>query len=159
MPCALEHSERSHCLEVFGQLESRTSTRRENVLNQQKPADLAADLRAYVGGSRDSKRELGLLRRIRALRQAMRPQLLVPLLGLNVTVALALIDRAQLSRSGYLAVLQRGLDEADASFIYQWMVSTVFHLGWRKVFSVLRQARSVASSVSRAPSGRTGVLS
>lgn len=104
---------------------------------------MAADLRAYVDGSRDSKRELDLLQRIRALPQAMREPLLVPLLDLNATVALALIDRAQLSRAAYLAIFQRGLDEADASSIYQWMAATVVHLGWQKVFSVLRQALTV----------------
>lgn len=109
---------------------------------QTELTDLAADLRAYVYGSRDSKRELALLRRIRALPQAMRLQILAPLLDLNATVTLVLVDHAQLSRAAYLAILQRGLDEADASSIYQWMAATVFHLGWRKVFAVLRQALS-----------------
>jgi len=112
-------------------------------LNEREPTELAADLRAYVGGSRDSKRELALLRRIRALPQAMRRQLLVPLLDLNAGVALVLIHRAQLSRADYLAILQRGLEEADASFISKWMEATVVHLGWRKVFSVLRQELAV----------------
>lgn len=127
-------------------LESLTSTKtsfKRDSLNQQRLTDLAADLGAYVAGSRDSKRELDLLQRTRALPQAMREQLLVPLLDLNATVALVLIHRAQLSRAAYLAVFQRGLDEADASSIYQWMAATIVHLGWQKVFSVLRQELTV----------------
>jgi hypothetical protein len=111
-------------------------------VNQQELTDLATDLRAYVCGSRDSKREVALLRRIRAFPQAMRLQILAPLLDLNATVSLVLVDRAQLSRAAYLAILQRGLDKADASSIYEWMAATVSHLGWRKVFAVLRQTLS-----------------
>ena len=69
----------------------------------------------------------------------MRQQLLIPLLDLNPTVALPLIARAQLSRADYLVVLKRALVDADASSISQWMAATIAHLGWRKVFSVLRQ--------------------
>ena len=47
-------------------------------------------------------------------------------------------DRAQLSRGDYLAILKRGLAEADASSIKFWLEATVRHLRWRKVFSVLR---------------------
>lgn len=111
-------------------------------MNQQELTDLAADLRVYVCGSRNSKCEQALLRRIRALPQATRLQMLAPLLDLNAPVALVFVDRAQLPRPAYLAILQRGLDEADASSIYEWMAATVFHLGWRKVFAVLRQALS-----------------
>ena len=121
----------------------QNSPKKENILNEQELTELSDDLRAYVGGRRDSKRELALLRKIRALPQAMRQQLLVPLLDLNAGVALVLIHRAQLSRAAYLAVLQRGLDEADASAISYWMSTTVVHLGWRRVFSVLRQELSV----------------
>jgi hypothetical protein len=72
----------------------------------------------------------------------MRLQILAPLLDLNATVSLVLVDRAQLSRAAYLAILQRGLDEADASSMYEWMAATVSHLGWRKVFALLRQTVS-----------------
>jgi len=68
---------------------------------------------------------------------------LVPLLDLDATVALVLVDRAQLSKDAYLAILQRGLDQADASSIIHWLAATVAHLGWRKVFSVLRQELAV----------------
>jgi hypothetical protein len=111
-------------------------------VSQQELTDLAADLRAYVCGSRNSKCEQALLRRIRALPQATRLQILAPLLDLNATVALVFVDRAQLPRPAYLAILQRGLDEADASSIYKWMAATVFHLGWHEVFAELRQALS-----------------
>lgn len=100
--------------------------------------DLAADLRAYVLGSRDSKQEQALLRRIRALPQSQRMELLAPLLDLKGWVALILADRAQLSRSDYLTILQRGLAEADANSIKFWLEATVCHLGWPAVFSVLR---------------------
>jgi len=112
-------------------------------LDQQEPTDLAGDLRAYLAGSRDSKRELALLRRVRAQPQEMRQQLLVPLLDLNTDVVLEIANRAQLSRAAYLAILKRGLDEADASSIRHWLAATVLHLGWRKVFSVLRQELAV----------------
>jgi hypothetical protein len=100
--------------------------------------DLAADLRAYVTGARDSKQEQALLRRIRALPQAQRMEILAPLLDFKGSVALVLADRAQLSRGDYLAILERGLAEADASSIKFWLEATVCHLGWPAVFSVLR---------------------
>jgi hypothetical protein len=100
--------------------------------------DLAADLRAYVAGPRHSKQEQVLLRRIRALPQSQRMEILAPLLSFKGSVALVLADRAQLSRGDYLAILKRGLAEADASSIKFWLEATVRHLGWRKVFSILR---------------------
>jgi hypothetical protein len=100
--------------------------------------DLAADLRAYVTGRRHSKQEQALLRRIRALPQSQRMEILAPLLDFKGSVALVLADRAQLSRDDYLAILMRGLAEADASTIRFWLEATVRHLGWRKVFSILR---------------------
>ncbi|MFZ3332429.1 MAG: hypothetical protein WA197_17475 [Candidatus Acidiferrales bacterium] len=100
--------------------------------------DIAADLREYVTGRRHSKQEQALLRRIRTLPQSQRMEILAPLLGLKGSVALVLADRAQLSRGDYLAILKRGLAEADASSIKFWLEATVRHLGWRKVFSVLR---------------------
>jgi hypothetical protein len=42
--------------------------------------DLAADLKTYATGRRDSKQEQALLRRIRALPQPQRMELLAPLL-------------------------------------------------------------------------------
>jgi len=71
--------------------------------------DLDAELRAYVSGRRDSKRESSLLRRLRALPQRERLALLTPLLALKVAAALVLINRAQLSRTDYLEVFKRGL--------------------------------------------------
>jgi hypothetical protein len=100
--------------------------------------DLAADLRAYVAGRRHSKQEQALLRRIRALPQSQRMEMLAPLLNLKGSVALVLADRAQLSRGDYLAILKRGVAEADASSIKFWLQATVCHFGWRKVFSMLR---------------------
>jgi hypothetical protein len=100
--------------------------------------DLATDLRAYVAGRRHSKQEQALLRRIRALPKSQRMEILAPLLDFKGSVALVLADRAQLSRDDYLAILMRGLAEADASTIKFWLESTVRHLGWRKVFSILR---------------------
>ncbi len=100
--------------------------------------DLAADLRAYVTGRRHSKQEQALLRRIRALPQSQRMEILAPLLDLKESTALVLADRSQLSRGDYLAILTRGLADADASSIKFWLEATVRHLGWRKVFSILR---------------------
>ena len=100
--------------------------------------DLAADLRTYVDGRRDSKQELALLRRIRALPQPQRMEVLEPLLNFRAAVALVLADRAQLSRNDYLAILKQGLAQADASSIKFWLEATVRHLGWRTVFAVLR---------------------
>jgi hypothetical protein len=100
--------------------------------------ELAADLRAYVAGRRHSKQEEALLRRIRALPQSQRMEILAPLLDLKGLTALVLIDRSQLARADYLAILKRGLAEADASSIKFWLEATVRHLGWRKVFSTLR---------------------
>jgi hypothetical protein len=100
--------------------------------------DLAADLRAYVAGRRHSKQEEALLRRIRALPQSQRMEILAPLLDLKGLTALVLIDHSQLSRADYLAILKRGLAEADASSIKFWLEATVRHVGWRKVFSILR---------------------
>lgn len=100
--------------------------------------DLTADLRAYVAGSRDSKKEQALLRRIRALPQMQRMEVLEPLLSVNGWVALQLADRAQLSRRDYLAILKRGLAEANASSMKVWLKATAPHVGWRSVFSLLR---------------------
>ncbi len=80
-----------------------------------------------------------MLRRIRALPQSERMEILAPLLNFKGSVALVLADRAQLSRGDYLAILKRGLDEADASSIKFWLEATVRHLGWPTVFSVLRE--------------------
>ena len=73
-----------------------------------------------------------MLRRIRALPQSQRMEILAPLLDFKGSVALVLADRAQLSRGDYLAILKRGLAEADASSIKFWLEATVRHLGWRK---------------------------
>jgi hypothetical protein len=100
--------------------------------------DLAADLREYVTGPRHSKEEQALLRRIRALPSSRRMELLAPLLDIKGSVALILADRAQLSRRDYLAILKRGIADADASSIRFWLEATVCHLGWSAVFSVLR---------------------
>jgi hypothetical protein len=105
-----------------------------------KVMDLAADLRAYVAGRRDSKQEQALLCRIRALPKSQRMEVLAPLLSLNWWVALVLADRAQLLGGDYSAILRRGLAEADASSIKFWMKATLAHLGWRRVISVLREA-------------------
>jgi hypothetical protein len=100
--------------------------------------DLAADLRAYVTGRRHSTQEQALLHRIRALPQSQRMEILAPLLNLKESTALVLADRSQLSRGDYLTILKQGLAEADASSIKLWLEATVPHLGWRKVFSILR---------------------
>jgi hypothetical protein len=109
-------------------------------LDQSESSDLGADLRAYVSGRRDSKREQALLRRLRALPQPQRMEVLAPLLEANLGAALVFVDRAQLSRAAYLAVLQQGLVQGNASSVKFWMKATVAHLGWRRVISVLREA-------------------
>ena len=101
--------------------------------------DLADDLRSYVDGRRDSKQEQALLRRIRSLPQPQRMEILSPLLKTHWREALFLADRAQLSRSDYRAIFKQGLAEGDASSIKLWMEATVRHIGWRWVFSVLRE--------------------
>jgi len=109
-------------------------------LDQSESSDLGVYLRAYVNGRRDSKREQVLLRRLRALPQSQRMEVLAPLLEINLSTALALVDRAQLSRAAYLAVLQRGLIQGNASSVKFWMKATLAHLGWRRVISALREA-------------------
>jgi hypothetical protein len=109
-------------------------------LSQFSSRDLASDLRVYVEGRRDSKKELELLRRLRALSQQERSALLLPLLGLKRGAVFVLIHRAQLSRSDYLEVLKRGLTEAKGESIRYWMDATVPHIGWRKTFSLLRES-------------------
>ena len=101
--------------------------------------DLTADLRAYVAGRHDSQLEQALLRRIRALPQPRRMEILEPLLKANWREALAMADRAQLARGDYVAIFKRGLAEGDASSVYLWMKATVRHVGWRKVISILRE--------------------
>jgi hypothetical protein len=101
--------------------------------------DLADDLRTYVAGRRDSKQEQALLRKIRALPQPQRMEILAPLLKTHWREALFIAHRAQLSRSDYLLIFKRGLVEGDASSIAVWMKATVSHVGWRTVFSVLRK--------------------
>lgn len=95
---------------------------------------------AYVSGRRDSKREQALLRRLRALPQAQRMEVLTPLLKANLGMALVFVDRAQLSRAAYLAVLQQGLIQGNASSVKFWMKTTLAHLGRRRVISALREA-------------------
>lgn len=102
------------------------------------PSDLAADLRAYVAGRRDSKEESDLLRRLRGLPQRERVALLILLLELAERTSLVLIDRAQLSRTDYLKIFKQGLTKGNASSIKLWMAATVPHIGWRRTFSVLR---------------------
>jgi len=109
-------------------------------LHQSESSDLGVDLRAYAEGRRDSKREQALLRRLRALSQPQRMEFLAPLLAINLSTALALVDRAQLSRAAYLAVLRQGLIQGNASSIKFWMKATLAHLGWRRVISALREA-------------------
>ena len=100
--------------------------------------DLATDLRAYVAGRRDSKREQALLRRIRALPQPQRMELLAPLLKARWHGALSMADRAQLKRRDYIVIFKQGLTEGNASSIKLWMKATVRHIGWRTVISILR---------------------
>ena len=100
--------------------------------------DLAADLRAYAAGRRDSKQEQALLRRIRALPQPQRMEVIAPLLKTHWPSALSMADRAQLTRDDYVAIFKQGLAEADASSIKVWMGATVRHIGWRAVISILR---------------------
>ena len=100
--------------------------------------DLAADLRAYAAGRRDSKQEQALLRRIRALPQPQRMEIIAPLLKTHWPSALSMADRAQLTRDDYVAIFKQGLAEADASSIKVWMGATVRHIGWRTVISILR---------------------
>jgi hypothetical protein len=114
--------------------------RRSPSLDQSESSDLDVDLRAYVSGRRDSKREQALLRRLRALPQAQRMEILAPLLEANLGTALVFVDRAQLSRAAYLAVLQQGLIRGNASSAKCWMKATLAHLGWRRVISVFREA-------------------
>lgn len=102
------------------------------------PNDLAADLRAYVTGRRDSKEESNLLQRLRGLPQRERLALLTPLLELEERTALVLIDRAQLSRTDYLKIFKQALTKGNASSIKLWMDATVPHIGWRRTLSVLR---------------------
>ena len=101
--------------------------------------DLATDLRAYVSGRRGSKQEQILLRRIRALPQPQRMEILAPLLKTHWRGALLIADRAQLARVDYLTIFKQGLAEADASSIKFWLEATVRHIGWRKVISILRE--------------------
>ena len=100
--------------------------------------DLAADLRSYAAGRRDSKQELALLRRIRALPQSKRMEFITPLLTSRWHGALSMADRAQLTRGDYVAIFKQGLAEGNASSIKLWMKATVHHIGWRKVISILR---------------------
>ena len=113
---------------------------KESILSRANPNELGVDLRAYVGGRRDSKKESELLRRLRALPQQERRALLLPLLELKTGAVFALIHRAQLPRSVYLEVLKRGLTEAKGESIRHWMDATVPHIGWRKTFSLLRES-------------------
>jgi len=69
--------------------------------------DLAADLQAYAAGRRDSKREQALLRRIRALPQPQRMEIIAPLLKARFTGALSMADRAQLTRDDYVVISSR----------------------------------------------------
>ena len=121
-----------------------------DLLSQSSSRDLASDLREYVEGRRDSKKELELLRRLRGLPRQERSALLLPLLGLKRGSVLVLIHRAQLSRSDYLEVLKRGLSEAKGESIKYWMDATVPHIGWRKTLSLLRE--------SMATNPRTGAM-
>jgi len=100
--------------------------------------DLAADLRSYATGRRDSKKEQSLLRRIRALPQPQRMELISLLLNSDCPAALPMADRAQLRRGDYVAIFKQGLAEANASSIIFWMRATVRHIGWRQVISILR---------------------
>ena len=109
-------------------------------MDQSESSDLGVDLRAYVNGRRESKREQVLLRRLRALPQPQLMEVLAPLLEINLSTALVLVDRAQLSRAAYLAVLQQGLIQGNASSVKFWMKATLAHLGWRRVISALREA-------------------
>jgi hypothetical protein len=109
-------------------------------LEQSEASDLGVDLCAYAKGRRDSKREQALLLRLRALPQPQRMEILAPLLEINLSTALALVDRAQLSRAAYLAVFRQGLIQGNASSVKFWMKATLAHLGWRRVISALREA-------------------
>lgn len=108
-------------------------------MSQSSHDDLCSDLRAYVVGRRDSKKESELLRRLRALPQQQRRALLLPLLELKRGAVLVFIHRAQLSRSDYLEVLKRGLSEIESESIVYWMDATVPHIGWHRTLSVLRE--------------------
>lgn len=82
----------------------------EDSILSQSELNLTEDLRAYVSGHRrDSKLESTLLRRVQALPQAQRFEILLPLLELDMRMALLLIGSAQLSQAAYLQVFNEGL--------------------------------------------------
>ena len=109
-------------------------------MDQSEFSALGVDLRAYANGRRNSKREQVLLRRLRALPQPQRMEILAPLLENHPGTALVFADRAQLSRAAYRAIFQQGLIRGNASSVKFWMKATVAHLGWRRVISALREA-------------------
>jgi hypothetical protein len=99
------------------------------VLSQSEVNDLEEELRSDASERRDSKRESTLLRRVRALHQTQRLAVMALLLELKAPAAFAFIDRAQLSRSDYLAIFRQGLIKGNASSVKFWMEVTVPHLG------------------------------
>jgi hypothetical protein len=109
-------------------------------LDQSELSDLSADLRAYLSGRRESKREQELLRRLRALPQRERMELLAPLLEDNTGNPFVFVDRAQLSRADYLTVFKQGLVRGNPSSVKFWLQATIWHLGWRTILSALREA-------------------
>ncbi|HWE39214.1 MAG TPA: hypothetical protein VG406_21875 [Isosphaeraceae bacterium] len=93
----------------------------------------------FAGLRRDPRWENALARDLRTLSESERFRFLDELLSVQPTVALGLARRCLSQKASFEAILERGLGEADASSIRDWLACVTPHLGMRRVIRRLRE--------------------
>jgi hypothetical protein len=99
--------------------------------------------RDYEGRTRNPLWERELARQLRELSEPERFEFLNEFLPLNQVVALELARNCPLEKQSLEKLLDRGLVEADASAIREWLECVVPKLGFRRVLHHLRSRRAV----------------
>jgi hypothetical protein len=105
----------------------------------------------YVGRTRNSVWERDLGQKLRSLPECERLEFLGEFALLNPVVAMDLARKTLQEKQSFMVLLERSIDEANASIIRYWLECVVPHLGPRKVLAYLRsQAPLKPEGVARA---------
>lgn len=109
------------------------------------------ELKDYLNRPRDSKNEKLLLQWLKELPEEKRYSAIGEMLQQNRKVALLMASRTLRQKQYFEKILERGLQEGDASTILPWLECAVPKLGFRKVIlSLNRRLESDPRSVDNA---------
>lgn len=93
----------------------------------------------YLSEPRSGIWENQLAKDLRAVSEAERLEFVNELLSRRPSIALGLAKRCLSQRASFEALLERGLKEADASSIEEWLECLTPKLGPRRVLACLRR--------------------